>query len=227
MHEVPIRPRKTKPKPQQHLEAMQTSGRLTQYWREMYRPTAVDVTPTMVVETLNRAGVRPVLMGTHGLAAWRSQPRATKDVDVLVRKKDIRKAIRALQKVYPTLAVQDTQVVARFRDAAIDSVVIDVMKPTQEIFKLVFRHTVSIGKTHEIPDLEMGLVSKFAAMTSHRRERARKGQDIVDFIDIAQHNRAILKRKKLKRLAESLYAGAGEEIDKLVDDIFAGRGIVI
>src|SRR5437764_1103119 len=96
-----------------HLEALETSTWLTEYFRQEHEPMAVRVTPRRVIEVLNEAGVRPVLMGTHGLVGWRSESRATQDVDVLVRKKDIRKAVRALQAAYPKLIVTDFPVVTR------------------------------------------------------------------------------------------------------------------
>jgi hypothetical protein len=208
-----------------HLRALGISGMLTQTWRRMYRPMAVQVTPEGVLAALHQAGVRPVLMGTHGIGGWRSQARATQDVDVLVRKKDIRRAVSALQAAYPDLEVRDTLVVTRFWDSSINDVVIDVMKPTQPIFSLVFRHVIAVGETHDIPQLEMALISKFAAMTSPRREPSKKLVDGGDFMDVVAHNRSAIDLRKLRRLAETLDKGAGDEIMALIADIDAGRMI--
>ena len=208
-----------------HLQALGISSMLTEWWRRKYRPMAVAVTPEGVLEALHRAGVRPVLMGTHGLAGYRSESRATQDIDVLVRKKDIRKAVRAIREAYPELTTQDTPVVTRFVDPATEKVVIDVMKPTQEVFRFVFRYVISAGDTHDIPDLEMALVSKFAAMTSPHRRQAKKLVDGGDFVDVVEHNHSALDLKKLKRLADKVYPDGGAEIIKLVEDILAGRRI--
>src|SRR5262245_57302873 len=124
-----------------HLEALETSSWLTEYFRRNHQPMAAQITPKRVIAILNRAGVKPVLMGTHGIGGWRSEARATQDVDVLVRKKDIRKAVRALQAAYPRLTVDEFPVVTRFIDPATRKAVIDVMKPTQVVFRIVFRHT--------------------------------------------------------------------------------------
>src|SRR5438067_2353696 len=110
----------------QHLEALHTSSELTQLFRDMYRREAAVVRPEDVIAALHRAGVRCVLMGTHGLGGWRSEPRATQDVDVLVPKRDVRKAVRALRERYPDLEVSDTPAVARFIDPATGKVVLDV-----------------------------------------------------------------------------------------------------
>ncbi len=164
-----------------HLQALEISSRLTTYFRRKHRPMATLVTPERVIEVLNEVGVKPVLMGAHGLGGWRDQARSTEDVDVLVRKKDIRKAIRALQAAYPELTITDFPVVTRFTDPATQQVVIDVMKPTQAVFRVVFRHTIQVGETHEIPNLEMALASKFAAMVSPTCDE-KKLQDGADFV---------------------------------------------
>src|SRR5439155_21171562 len=126
--------------------------------------------PQAVVRALHRAGILSVLMGTYGIEGWRSEPRATQDVDVLVAKKDTRKAVAVLRKLYPKLEVADYPVVTRFIEPTTGKGVLDVMKPTQEIFRMVFRHTIPVGKTHRMPTLEMALASKFAAMVSPRRD---------------------------------------------------------
>jgi hypothetical protein len=208
-----------------HLQALEISTWLTEYFRQEHEPMATEVAPRRVIEVLNEAGVKPVLMGTHGLVAWRSESRATQDVDVLVRKKDIRKAIRALQGAYPQLTITDFPVVTRFTDPETQKVVLDVMKPTQPIFRIVFRHTIPIGDTHEIPELEMALIAKFAAMVSPNRKEAKKFVDAGDFIDVVDHNRDDLDLRKLKRLADKVYPGGSTEIMEMVENILAGRPI--
>ncbi len=206
-----------------HLEALRTSSMLTQWYRRMHRRHAAMVTPEGVIAALHRAGVRCVLMGTHGLGGWRSEPRATQDVDVLVTKKDLRKAVRALAQAYPGLEIEDTPVVARFIDPATGKPVIDVMKPTQAVYQLVFRHTLPVGDTHRIPDLEMALASKFAAMVSPNRLPDKKLIDAGDFVNVIGHNRNNIDLQKLKRLGDKVYPDGGTEILRLVEDIDAGR----
>jgi hypothetical protein len=208
-----------------HLQALGTSSELTTIYRRMYEPMAAQVTPEDVIQALHRAGVRCVLMGTHGIGGWRSQARATQDVDVLVTKKDVRKAARVLQETFADLRVQDTVAVTRFLDPTTEKPVIDLMKPNQPVFQMVFRHTIPVGETHRIPDLEMAVVCKFAAMVSPNREQSRKFLDAADFVDVLKHNRASINLVKLRQLGEKMYAGGGAEIMKLVEDVFAGRKI--
>jgi hypothetical protein len=186
---------------------------------------ATDVTPEGVIEVLYRAGVKSVLMGTHALSTYRSEPRATQDVDVLVTKRDLRKAVKALRTAYPDLMVTDFPVVTRFADPATSKVVIDVMKPTQAVYQVIFRHTLPVGDTHRIPTLEMALASKFAAMVSPNRDPDKRMIDGGDFINVVRHNREVLDLEKLQDLADKVYPGGRGEIMRIIQDIDAGRTI--
>jgi hypothetical protein len=210
-----------------HERAIGTATRLTRYFQEAHRPRSVMVSPKKVVRVLHEAKVSFVLMGTHGLNSWRSKPRATQDVDVLVARKDHVRAVRTINAAFPKLVMSDYAVVTRFKDPVDDEPRIDLMKPSQKVFKMAFRHTLQVDKFHRIPDLEMALISKFAAMVSPRRERLRKMQDAVDFADMFIRNQTDVDRIKLARLAEQVYKGGRKEISKLIDDILAGGKIEI
>jgi hypothetical protein len=208
-----------------HLDALHTSSWLSSHFRENYQPMAIDVKPEQVIEILGQANIKCVLMGTHALNTYRDEARATQDVDVLVRKKDIHKAVKALHKAFPGLTINDTPVVTRFVDPATEKVVLDVMKPTQGVLRLIFRYLVPVGETHNIPDLEMALASKFAAMVSPLRRREKKFQDAADFLNAFANNRHTVDIKKLQRLAEKVYRGGGEEVMQLINDFESGRPI--
>jgi hypothetical protein len=210
-----------------HREALATSTKLTGWFRKDREPEVLKVTPENVIAALNRAGIRPVLLGTYGIGGYRSEARATEDVDVLVGKRDVRKAVRVLEEEFPYLEVEDTAVVTRFRNPATQKVALDVMKPVSHAAQAVFRNSLAVGKTHRIPTLEMALVSKFMAIISPTRRQAKRFVDIGDFVDMVQHNRAILNLKKLRRLAETVNPGTGEKIVRMVEDIDAGRTIQV
>src|SRR5208283_2074899 len=84
-----------------HEQALRISSSLTLHYRQKYQRNAVMVTPEAVIQVLTKAGADFVLMGTYGVEGYRTEPRATQDVDVLVRKKDLRKAVAALTAQYP------------------------------------------------------------------------------------------------------------------------------
>lgn len=206
-------------------DAMNISSTLTRYFHEMYRPGVAMVSPKKVIRILQEAGVNFVVMGTHGVGAWRSEPRATQDIDLLVTKKDHAKAVKAVTEAFPKLIVRDTLVVTRFLNPKTEAPVIDLMKPTQAVFKMVFRHTIPVGDTHRVPDLEMALASKFAAMTSPFRDNEKKLIDGGDFTNIVRTNKDDLDLKKLHQLGDKVYPDGGNEILQLVDDILQGKQI--
>jgi hypothetical protein len=210
---------------QQHLDALHTSSEVTRWFRKVREPHMEHVTPEAVIAALNRARIRFVLVGTHGLVGYRSQARATDDVDVLVTKRDVRKAARILEEAFPYLELVDTPVVTRFRNPVTQKILLDLMKPTSEVMRVVFRHTVSVGKSHRIPSLEMALVLKFVAMHAPMRRQSKRQIDLGDFIDLVEHNRNALDLDKLRRLANRVRARAGVEIVELVADIDAGRTV--
>jgi hypothetical protein len=210
-----------------HLDALRTSTKLTRWFRKQREPEVLDVTPDNVIAGLNRVGIRPILMGTHGLGGYRSEARATDDVDVLVVSREVRKAVRVLEEAFPYLEVVDLPAVVRFVNPVTQKVVLDVMKPNQTAVQVVFRNTINVGKTHRIPTLEMALASKFVAMQSPTRKYAKKLIDLGDFADVILHNRQVLDLEKLRRLADKMQPNGGKRILGLVADLDAGRTIQI
>jgi len=168
-----------------------------------------------------------VLVGTLALNTYRDQARATQDVDILVRRKDLPNAVRVLSTSFPGLRVNDFSTRTRFTDPAIEMEVIDVIKPTQAIYQAVSRHTIPIGDSHEIPDLEATLASKFAVMVSAGRRLDKRYLDGGDFMNVFQHNRSDIDVRKLRRLAEKLCPRSGARVRRLIKDIDADRMIQV
>ena len=185
----------------------------------------MEIEPKTLIQVLNRAGVNFVLMGAHVVAGWSRVHRATEDVDALVQKSHHRKAVEAVRRAFPTLTVEDNPVVTRFRDPSDGRVAIDLMKPVHEIYRVTFRNTVLVEKSHKVPPLVMLLACKFAAMTSPNRLRDNALVDGADFIRLVQHNKHDINRVKLRLLGETVYQGGGGLL-KLVDDVLAGRPLV-
>ena len=181
------------------------------------------ISPSDVIPVLNEAGVRFILMGNYGITGWRGEARATEDVDILVRSRDHRKAVRAIQAAFPRLQVADFVVVTRFLDPVTAIPLIDLMKPTQPLFKVAFRQTILEGDGYLIPNLEYALACKFAAMVSPNRLERKKYLDASDFMTMVEKNSSAIRLPHLKRLGERVYPGGGAEILQLVEDAKAGR----
>jgi hypothetical protein len=206
-----------------HGEALRRSSEITRTLRRMYRPEVSMIAPSDVIAVLNEAGVSFVLMGNYGITGWRGDARATEDVDILVRRRDHRKAVRAIHEAFPRLAVSDYAVVTRFLDPVTKNPLIDLMKPNQPLFKVAFRQTVLVEEGYRIPNLEFALACKFAAMVSPNREERKKHLDAADFISMVEKNSSAIRSAQLKRLGERVYPGGGAEIIQLVEDARAGR----
>jgi predicted nucleotidyltransferase len=214
-----------------HGEALRKSTEITRTLRRMYRPEVSMIAPADVIAVLHEAGVRFVLMGNYGITGWRGEARATEDVDILVRTRDHRKAVRAIQDAFPQLQVVDLQVVdypvvTRFLDPVTKAPLIGLMKPNQPLFKVAFRQTILDAEGYLIPNLEFALACKFAAMVSPNRADEKKFLDAADFTSIVRKNLAAIRQDRLRRLGEKVYPGGGAEIIGLVEDIKAGRRIV-
>jgi hypothetical protein len=181
------------------------------------------LTPETVIDILNAAKVKFVLMGNYGLTGWRSQERATEDVDVMVKAQDHAKAVAAVTKAFPQLVMADQLVVTRFADPATGKTILDLMRPLEPLQQQVFKYSKRVGKTHRVPDLEMGLASKFAAIVSPHRASDKRLLDGADIDNIVKHNLTKIDQRKLYRLAELVYQGGGADILKCIDDIRAGE----
>jgi hypothetical protein len=208
--------------PVNHERSLEQTRWLTQDQYRRWRPDAMQIDPDDVIQLLNRAGVKFILMGHHGISGWLSHPRATRDVDVLVQKRHHAKAVRAIQAAYPTLTKADNPVVTRFRDPDSGDVVIDVMRPN-DLYAEAFRNSVRVGDTHEIPNLELALAAKFAALISRNRDQEKKHLDASDFIQLVKRNHAAINEERLRGLGEAVYAGGGDALVVFVEDVKAGR----
>lgn len=181
------------------------------------------LSPLDVIRVLNRGKVSFVLVGAYGLAGYRSQARATEDVVVAARQ--VAKAVRALTKAFPHLEPDDAEVVVRLRDKETREVAIDVMKPLQPPYHVIFKHAKKVladKETYRIPTLEMALACKFAPMISLMRMDEKKLQDAADFIDIVKKN-ADIDLARLEELGDMVYNGGGKEILELVRRVRAGE----
>jgi hypothetical protein len=206
-----------------HVQSLMTSSALS----ELYVPNLI--TPLEVIRILNAARVKFMLLGAHGLGGWMGKPRATEDVDVLIGARGHKKAVGALLTAYPHLQAEEHEVVTRLRDPETGTIVIDVMKPNQPLYRdaLKFTHTVqSGGQTYQIPSLELALATKFAAMISLTRADRDKFQDVRDFMYIVDNNPDI-DLAKLHLLGQLVYNGSGDEVVEMVRKVRAGEKLTL
>jgi hypothetical protein len=200
-----------------HRTALRISSNVTRNIRQLQGRTKLDIQPRHVIKVLNKARVQFTLVGAHGIAGWLLDPRASQDVDFMIHAQH-KKAVQAVRKAFPDLRVVDLEVVTRFMDPATDRPVIDLMKPDSDLHQNVADYTVPVGRTHRVPDLEMALALKFAAMDSPNRNEIKKGQDAVDFASMVAAHGDEIADDKLFSLGEMVKNGGGKEILKLVEE---------
>jgi Nucleotidyl transferase AbiEii toxin, Type IV TA system len=190
---------------------------------------AMAIPPLGVVRVLNAAKIAFVLVGAYGLAGWRKEPRATEDVDVVVAARHVKKAVKVLLEAFTHLEAVDLPVVVRLRERGTEDVVIDVMKPVQQPYRELFKHTHAVhsqGQTYRVPSLEMAIVMKFSAMTSLYRAEEDKHQDAHDFILMVKKN-PDFDRDKLADLGSLIYPDGGKHVVELARKAWAGERLLL
>ena len=208
---------KTGPMMLDHRTALSISSNVTRNIRRLQGRTTMNIEPREVIKILNKAKIKFTLMGAHGIAGWLERPRASQDVDVMIHTRH-KAAVQAVHKAFPELTVVDLAVVTRFIDPATKLAVIDLMKPESDLHVEVPNYSVPVGKTHCVPDLEMALALKFAAIQSPNREVNKKRQDHVDFASMVYAHGDEIEDDKLYSLGEMVKNGGGKEILKLVEE---------
>ncbi len=164
------------------------------------------------------AGIDWVLVGAQAMNLYRKEPRATMDLDIVVRKKDLRKAKRLLDEVCTNL--KETQVnfhgiLSRY-PMRLD---VDVIKSTaHELFEAALDHKVLVDGLKAVP-VEGVLALKYLASVSPWRPRPKKFQDVADFITTFKDNEASLDRSLLISLASRAHAGARDEFLSFFDAV--------
>lgn len=187
------------------------------------------IPPIDVIRALNNAGINFVLIGAYGLAGWRNKARATEDVDIVVTSRQVKKAVKVLLAAFPDLEEVDLPVVVRLRDRETGDVAIDVMKPVQQPYREIFKHTTTVaseGQTYQVPSLEMALAMKFAAMTSPNRAEEDKHQDAHDFILMVKHN-PDFDKGALAHLGSLLYPDGGKDVLEMARKVLAGEKLIV
>jgi len=191
------------------------------------KKTVLRMIPDEIVPVLKAAEVDFVLVGAHGMAGWLEEPRATQDVDFLIRQKDKDKASEAILRKYKDLEIEKHRDVWRYLREG--KYVLDLMFDTSPLYKRVLSEYVEspLGRRKiKVPKIEAVLAMKFAAMTGFYRKDRKKLQDAVDFMAVIEAN-AQVDLGLLAELAELVYPGGGKEAVGYVKDVRAGKRLEI
>jgi hypothetical protein len=149
----------------------------------------IRVVPGDIVPVLKAFDIDFMLVGAHGVSGWMMEPRATQDVNVLIRPRDKTKAAQAILKKYPDMELEKCPQVWRFRKHG--QVLLDLMLAFSALHKRVFKEFEFIRIANvqvKIPKVECALAMKFTAMVGHYRLPRKKHIDAGDFMSIVEKN---------------------------------------
>ena len=185
-----------------------------------------------VLETLTAKKVPFVLTGAHGISGWTGRPRATRDVDILVKSgRNYARAVNAIRELYPRLEAHRFAGLTAFFPPGERESVIDVAYPHRPDNAETLRTAVWVEERNQrfrIPSLEAALANKYGAMLTPTRDSIKRGQDGVDFAAMVKHSldegRLPIDLGKLEVLGELVWpGGGGKEILRLVEEVKAGK----
>src|ERR1051326_3219723 len=88
-----------------HREAVRVSAFLSARYRKMWSAMAdFEINVDTIIRALQTKRIPFVMTGAHGIAGWTGRPRATHDVDIIVRAgRNHARAVKAIHEVYPEL----------------------------------------------------------------------------------------------------------------------------
>ena len=133
----------------------------------------IRMVPADVVPLLAAAKIDFMLVGAHGASGWMLEPRATQDVDILIRPKDKTKATHAILAKFSDLNIEKFPDVWRFGKEG--QVLLDLMLSNAIFLKRVLKEFEYIrikGHQIKVPKVECALAMKFAGSKSRKMAKA-------------------------------------------------------
>jgi hypothetical protein len=173
-----------------------------------------------------------VLTGAYGISTWTGRPRATRDVDILVKAgRNHARAVNVLKELFPQLEVRSFPgLVAFFVPGETDSVIY-VTYPHRADIEETLRTAIWVQEKslrYRIPSLEAALANKYGAMLTLSRDPGKRAQDGVDFYFMVkrsmQEGQEPIDLEQLAALGEKVWPGGGaQEIIRFVEQAKAGK----
>ncbi len=216
-----------------HAEAVRESAEITRLqWRLMQKKEAAKIDVYAIVRKLNEKKIPFILTGAHGIGGWTGRPRATKDVDILVKGgRNQARAVKAIKELYPYLEMRTLFGVNAFFLPGETESVIDVTYPHREDQQETLQFPVWVqeqGLKYRVPSLEAALANKYGAMLNLFRDVVKRSQDAIDFSWMVRHSfdegQQAIDLEKLESLGEKVWpGGGGKEILRFVEEVKAGK----
>lgn len=220
-------------RPLGHAEAVRECEELSAFYRpKVPHQVSAMVELNAILQTLRAKKVPFVLTGAHGISSWTGRPRATHDVDILVKGgRNYVRAVKALRALYPQLEVREFAGVTSFFLPGEKQSLIDVTYPHRADLRETLETAIWVsdrGQRYRVPTLEAALANKYGALLTPTRDLDKRLLDLADFGFMVKHStdegRQPIDLEKLAVLGEKVWpGGGGAEIVRLVEEISAGR----
>jgi hypothetical protein len=204
-------------------------------WGHRVAVSPVDL--NLILRTFAAKKVPFVLTGAHGIGGWTGRPRATKDLDILVKfGRNHARAVKVIEALYPQLEVRTFFGATAFFVPGERESVIDITYPHRPDLEATLANAVwteneVFDLRYRVPSLEAALANKYGAMITPTRDLAKRQQDAVDFTWIVIHSldegQQTIDLPQLEALGEKVWSGGGPELLHLVEQVKAGRPINI
>jgi hypothetical protein len=197
-------------------------------WRSDTLASAVDL--NQILRTLTQKKIPFLLTGAYAIGGWTGRPRATHDVDLLVKSgRNFARAVNAVKKLYPHLDVRPLFGVTAFFIPGEKESVIDIIYPHRPEMEETLTHPVwtenaALGLRYRIPALECALANKYGAILNPMRDITKRTLDVADFSFMVKHSmdegREPIDLRRLAALGEMVWpAGEGDEVLRLVQRV--------
>lgn len=216
-----------------HGQAVRESEQLRRLFLKMWKPMATPpVQLSAVIRALQAKKIPFVLVGAHAIGSYTGAPRATKDIDILVRAgRNHARAVNAMKALYPSLEVRKFPWLTGFFRAGEDESVIDVTFPHRGDNEEALKTAIWVeegGMKYRVPTLEVALANKYGAMLALGRTMGKRIQDTGDFFLMVQHSlkkgQTPIDLVRLEKLGEMVWPqGGGKEILQLFEDAKTGQ----
>jgi hypothetical protein len=180
----------------------------------------VMVSPVDVSKALK--GIKHCLVGGYAIPVHTNNPRATKDVDMVVG--DVEKAENAIEKAFPNLkkGEKGDEEVTRFYTQS-GREVINLLHPISH-FKVALDHAINakiLNHSMRVNSFESIFINKFISMNSRHRSPEGKARDQMDLISLLNSRPDKKRPIDFKKIDEILK----KHPLKPADFIFCERGI--
>ncbi len=186
-----------------------------------FKEKAIDL-----INRLDDEDIDWVLVGAEAMNLYLKRPRATVDVDIVVRKKDFRKIEKVLREICVDLT--ETQVHWSGLISRPPMLLeLDVIKSTSHVLFEATLDLKTIVDGVKAAPVECVLALKYLSSVSPWRPKGKKHIDIGDFIITFKDNAEQLNRDRLIHLASRAHANAGKEFLVFLDAVENDKPITL